>query len=261
MRHKEALRGLSRFEVEMDFKAMERLSTGYFTSLIMKLQFEQHSELLNVVDSALNEFSDIIYRADGDAIFQKNLNAAHITVRSIVDFEKQSKQDLQRYLPIVQPIVEKWLERMPETTLFLMGFFIHFHKKKGLSLGIRVYPSLPLLQVLRGKVAEALYELPFDLPLRPRKQFHTMLTHSTLLRCRQLNLPLDSKLLGEIDEFLKTYDNYVFAEISQINLKDFCLRSGYSDRLLVIDAEGNCVGEEISLADTIKSDDIEPGSE
>jgi hypothetical protein len=255
MRHKEALRALARFTVEMDAKVMARLSTGHFTSLILNLQLEKHPVLLERIDRALNQFADIIYRADGDAVFQKNLNAAHITVRSIVDFEKQSRQDLQRYLPVVHPIVSKWVRRMPETALYLMGFFIHFHKKKGLSLGIRVYPSLPLLQILRGEVAEALYQLPFDLPLRPRKQFHTMLTHTTLLRCRQLNLPLDAHTIAEIAEFLKTYDNHVFAEMSDIGMSDFCLRSGFSDRLLVVDANGEPVGEEISLAEVNATND------
>ncbi len=229
--------------------AMHRLNTSNFTSLVIPLYLEQNRGLLERFQNLCGEFEALLKRFYPGVTPQFNLEAAHITVRSIVDYIRQDENALRKYLPYILPVVRKWLDRMGgETEIYLMGLFSNLHKNKGLSIGIRVYPTLPLIQIIRGEVANALYTPHHSLPLRPESQFHTTLTHATLMRIRDLKFPVSLEFILHFKEWLEQYDTLVFANISDLQLSDFRIRNGMSDKLLLFDEQRQKVGCEIDLS-------------
>jgi hypothetical protein len=135
-------------------------------------------------------------------------------------------------LPTIVPIATKWLRLLaPDTTLYGIGLFTNLHQAKGLSVGVKFYPSLPLIQVLRGEVGQALYT-EASTPLRSEEAFHTMLTHSTGFRARNLTFPMSAKFVEQFQAIVEGYDNILFGRIGNIKLEDIYVRNGKSDKLI-----------------------------
>lgn len=249
MRHEETYERMRDTRFVGNQAAMRRLNTSNFTSLVIPLYLDQNKGLLDRFENLCGEFEAMLNKFYPGVTPQFNLEAAHITVRSIVDYIRQDENALRKYLPFIYPVVKKWLDRMGnETGIYLMGLFSNLHKNKGLSIGIRVYPTLPLIQIIRGEVASALYTPHHSLPLRPESQFHTTLTHATLMRVRDLKFPVSIEFILNFKEWLERYDTVVFAKISDLRLSDFRIRNGMSDKLLLFDEQQQKVGCEIVLS-------------
>jgi len=233
---------------QSDENATQKLDNANFTSLIIPIDFSKNQELYDQMLKLCTEFDELIQYFFPQIKPQINLDATHITVRSIVDFISQDVDELKKYLPVTRPVVEKWLKVMGKSTRFyFMGLFSNLQENKGLSVGLRIYPNLPLIQIIRGEVAEALYRNKKAMPVRPEAQFHTSLTHSTLLRVRNFHAPLSVAFILTFKEWIEQYDTTVFGSMFNIGLGDFRIRNGKSDKLLLKDENGSCVGREIRL--------------
>lgn len=161
------------------------------------------------------------------------LDSAHITIKSLVDFIQQDETGIKTYLPIIGQIVQKWTNLMGKNTkLFGVGLFTNLHVKKGLSVGVRFYPTLPMIQIIRGEVGVALYNAQEKIQLRSEREFHTELTHSTGFRVRNLNFPLHSNFVKEFKNIVEKHDQTVFGSVSEITPSDIYIRNGYSDKLI-----------------------------
>jgi hypothetical protein len=214
---------------------MEKLDTSYFTSLIVKLSPEQGKHFFENVEKAYQELANLVKQLDPAANVQIYFDSAHITIKSLLDGVKQNEDALRTYMPIIAPIVSKWLGVMGQTTkIYGIGLFTNLHKAKGLSVGVRFYPSLPLIQILRGEVGFALYGSEPQLELRPEVDFHTMLTHSTGFRARNLSLPFHTDFVSRFQGIVEKYDHFVFGAISDIRSEDVYVRNGQSDKLIPI---------------------------
>ena len=246
-RHLEAFRQMCNPQFSFNMDVLQRLEVAHFTSLVFKLELTKFPKMVQGLQNALQELSHSIQQFYPDAAFQINFSAAHITVRSIADYIRQTEKDLQEYVVFARPVTRRWLMRMPETRIYLMGLFAHIHANKGLSVGVRVYPTLPLLQVIRGEIADQLYNSEHNLCLRPETQFHTMLTHSTLMRCRNLDFPISNAAIESFKNVLDRYNKHIFGEIADLQLDDFFIRNGKSDKLLVTDEHNQPVGCEVCL--------------
>lgn len=242
MRNKQTF-GVMRDETfEFDQGAMAALDNSYFTSLIVKLDARE-DVFFGAVKDAYATLKAIIVRHFPKASVETTLGSAHITVKSILDDTKQTRDELTCYLPVITPIAEEWLGTLSsQTTLYAVGLFTNVHKAKGLSVGIRLFPSLPLIQIVRGEVGLALYsDQRTASHVRPEETFHTMLTHSTGLRARNLTTPFPPQFIEEFEEFVESYDKVVFGSIESLALSDLYVRNGFSDKLVL--------GKEICLAD------------
>lgn len=210
------------------------------TSLVIKLPNQPRSPFFQQISAAYTEVQTLIrhfYPTTGVDIY---LDTAHITIKTLAEDQAQSIDDLLRYRTIIQPIVAHWLKQMATATeLYALGLFSSLTKDKGLSLGLRFYPTLPLLQIIRGEVGVALYNHPETLNLRPEQKFHTMLTHATGLRARLVDLPVTAGFLRAFQAVLESYDQTIFGVISNLQAADFCIRHGYSDQLVPL-VEVNC---------------------
>jgi hypothetical protein len=132
--------------------------------------------------------------------------------------------------------VSKWVKIIgSDTSLYAVGLFTNLHPAKGLSVGVKFYPGLPLIQIIRGEVGVALYAQGGGPPLRAENSFHTMLTHSTGFRARNLSFPMSADFVQEFQATIATYDQTVFGVIKDIQVGDFYVRNGYSDKLVTID--------------------------
>ena len=237
-------------EFKVDDNKMKEQDEAYFTSLIVRLSVNENSVLFNLVNEAYTEISKLIKKHYPKSNPEIYLDSAHITIKSILDKQKQDIDELNRYKTIVNPIIAKWLNKMSaETLLYARGLFTNSHPEKGLSIGIKFFPSTPLIQIIRGKVGVALYNA-VDLNilesnhLREEWKFHTMLTHSTGFRVRDLTYPLKVDFVEEFEKIILNYERVVFGNISDINKEDIFIRNGKSYKLKV-GADG---GIEIAIA-------------
>ncbi len=253
MRHDQTYECMRDPLFQNDEIATQKLDNANFTSLIIPLTFSKNQPLFEQMTKLCTEFNELIQCFYPNVVPQINLDAAHITVRSIVDYITQSVDELREYLPIIKPSVQKWLKLLGNSTRFyFMGLFSNFQENKGLSVGLRIYPTLPLIQIIRGEVANILYELNDTLPVRPESQFHTSLTHSTLLRVRNFHAPLSVEFILAFKDWVEQYDTTVFGSMFNIGLADFRIRNGKSDKLLLTDETGHRVGNEICLTEGFK---------
>jgi hypothetical protein len=233
MRQKQTYDRMEDPNFSCDQAKMNELDKSYFTSLVVKLSEEAGSEVFSKVREAYKQLKDIVLRFDPSANVEIYFESAHITIKSLADGAKQDKEELRKYVAVIAPIVRKWIERMgPDTSLFAVGLFTNLHTAKGLSVGVKFYPSLPLIQLLRGEVGRALYERDNGLPLRPEYEFHTMLTHSTGFRARNLRFPMNREFVEEFKTTVESFDRRVFGAISDVRLEDVFVRNGYSDKLI-----------------------------
>jgi hypothetical protein len=233
MRQKETYARMRDPEFRCDSVKMNQLDSSYFTSLIVKLSFEQGAIFFEVVNQAYQKLNELVQNSYPNSKVEIYFDSAHITIKSILDFAQQSEVELETYLPIVSPTLKKWISLMGEDTqLFGMGLFTNLHKDKGLSVGVRFYPTLPLIQILRGEIGVQLYSSQSKIQLRPERTFHTMLTHSTGFRARNLEFPLQDEFCEQFKNLVEKYDQRVFGSISNIAISDVYIRNGFSDKLI-----------------------------
>ena len=235
MRRKETYDRMEDPNFSCDQAKMNELDESHFTSLIVKLSADQGKGFFSEVRKAYEQLKDLVERFDRSASVEIYFDSAHITIKSIEDGLKQDRTALRRYLPVIAPIVSKWINLMGGyTSLFGVGLFTNLHKAKGLSVGVKFYPSLPLIQVIRGEVGSALYEKNHGIPLRPENTFHTMLTHSTGFRARNLRFPMIPEFVNEFKLTVESFDRRVFGAISDIRVEDVFVRNGHSDKLVTV---------------------------
>ena len=233
MRQKETYARMRDPEFRCDSVKMNQLDSSYFTSLIVKLSYEQGAIFFDSISRAYEELETLVRNSYPNSKVEIYFDSAHITIKSILDFVQQSETELETYLPIVSPIVKKWISLMSaDTKFFGKGLFTNLHKDKGLSIGVRFYPTLPLIQILRGEVGVQLYSSRKELKLKPETAFHTMLTHSTGFRARNLEFPLQYGFCEQFKGIVEKYDRKVFGSISNIAISDIYIRNGFSDKLI-----------------------------
>jgi len=222
---------------------MNELDRAHFTSLIVKLSPEQGEKFFLRIRQAYEQIGALLRRFDDRATVEIYFDSAHITIKSLQDGLKQDADALGRYFPVILPIVRKWIDRFgTDTSLYAVGLFTNLSKEKGLSIGVRFYPSLPLVQIIRGEVGAALYAHGSGLALRVEGSFHTMLTHSTGFRARNLSLPMSTGFIKEFQTIVESYDATVFGAIQNIQVADVYVRNGRSDKLVTV-AEVSCADE------------------
>ncbi|MCE7981549.1 MAG: hypothetical protein DYG89_10175 [Caldilinea sp. CFX5] len=210
------------------------------TSLVFKLPDQPQSPFFQQVRATYTAVQTLIHHFYPTTAVDVYLDTAHITVKTLAEDQAQSIDDLLRYHAIIQPIVAHWLDAMAGSTeLYAVGLFSSLTRDKGLSLGLRFYPTLPLLQIIRGEVGVALYNQAAHLALRPEQKFHTMLTHATGLRARLVDLPVTPDFLQAFKAVLESTDQTIFGVITDLQAADFCIRHGYSDQLVPL-VEVNC---------------------
>lgn len=225
-----------------DAMAMAQIDSRQWlrTSLVVKLPTVPLVPLFAEVTEIYADLSALIHRYYPSCEIDRYVDSAHITVKTIAGDCSQNSNDLNGYLSIIQPIVRHWLKRLgDETILYAVGLFSSLSKERGLSVGLRFYPSLPLLQIIRGAVGVALYRQASQLTLRPENAFHTMLIHSSGFRARLTQFPLNRTFVQEFRTLVEQYDHTVFGVITELTAGDFVIRHGYTDQLIAI-AEVSC---------------------
>lgn len=156
MRQKETYTRMQDLSFRCNPNKMEELDSSYFTSLIIKLSFKKGKKFFNKVNKAYQKLSNLVKKNLGQQP-EIYFDSAHITIKSVLDKVKQDKNALKKYMPLVKPIVKKWIDILGDKTeLFGMGLFTNLHEAKGLSIGVRFYPTTPLVQILRGEIGVAL---------------------------------------------------------------------------------------------------------
>lgn len=234
MRQKQTYDRMKDVEFQCDAEKMEELDNSYFTSLIIRLSLHQGQQFFAGVRRAYEALRALLLRFNPSATVDIYFDSAHITIKSLQDGLRQDIKSLRRYLPIISPIVRKWIDLMAgETSLYAVGLFTNLHAGKGLSVGVKFYPSLPLIQIIRGEAGAALYAHA-GFPLRPEDSFHTMLTHSTGLRARNLSFPMTPDFVQRFQVAVEKYDNIVFGALRDIESSDVYIRNGYSDKLVSV---------------------------
>jgi hypothetical protein len=216
------------------------------TSLIVKLPAAPLHALFAAADAAYAPIQQLIHQYDPACAVDIYRASAHITVKTLSGDITQSTADLAAYRPLIRPIVERWLAAMPTTKLYAVGLFSSLSADRGLSLGLRFYPSLPLLQIIRGEVGAALYAQASHLPLRPESAFHTTLTHSTGCRARLREFPLHPAFINDLRTLLERADRRLFGVLDHLTPADFVIRHGYSDQLVPL-AEVPCDADDHGL--------------
>jgi hypothetical protein len=233
MRQKETYDRMQDAKFRCDLAKMKELDSSHFTSLIVRLSPDHGPHFFAGVRQAYEQLKDLLLRFDSGATVEIYFDSAHITIKSLQDGLRQDPDALRSYLPIISPIVHKWVGLMgSNTSLYAVGLFTNLHTAKGLSVGVKFYPTLPLVQIIRGEVGAALYAHGGGLPLRAENSFHTMLTHSTGFRARNLSFPMSADFVEKFQTAVASYDQMVFGAVDDINVGDIYVRNGYSDKLV-----------------------------
>jgi hypothetical protein len=235
MRQKETYERMRDPDFRCDPKKMRKVNSSHFTSLIIKLLAQQGKQFFSRVNGAYQELKNLVRHFNPEANVEIYFDSAHITIKSLLDGVQQDEAALKAYLPVISPIVHKWIGLMgPETKLYGVGLFTNLHEAKGLSVGVRFYPSLPLIQIIRGEVGAALYGTEHDLQLRAETALHTMLTHSTGFRAREVSFPLPAEFVTQFQVTVEKFDQRVFGVITDIRSDDVYVRNGYSNKLVSV---------------------------
>lgn len=202
------------------------------TSLVLKLPYMPTAPFFVDVSHVYAKIRALVSAYDPTVAVDIYFASAHITIKTIAEDVAQRREDLERYAALIRPLVQRWLACMAETRLYALGLFTSLNRDKGLSIGLCFYPSLPLLQIMRGEVGIALYDHISELPLRPEEKFHTMLTHSTGCRIRLRDFPLSPEFITDFQAVVESYNQHLFGLIDQLRPDDFVIRHGYSDQLI-----------------------------
>lgn len=221
------------FRTDPDLMGQSDSPAWLRTSLVIKLPYDATSPFWANVNAAYQAIADLIQHDYPSTAVDIYFASAHMTIKTLAEDHPQTRADLLRYRALIQPIVTQWLAVMGSATqLYAWGLFSSLTRDKGLSIGIRFYPTLPLIQIIRGEVGVALYEQAADLALRPEHKFHTTLTHSTGLRARLLDFPVTDHFLQRLQAVIEAYDTTVFGVLTELRAADFVIRHGYSDQLV-----------------------------
>ena len=234
-----------------------RLQESYHTSLIIKLSSHDGKVIFQKIRKVFDEIETLIrnfYPKTNPEIY---FDSAHITIRSLIQYREQSIDELKKYRNVLYPKIKKWVERFSDdTTLYIKGLHVSLNSFKGLSIGIRVYPSTPMIQMLRGVAGNTLYDAMEKDILKPEDlweeihcaTWHTKLTHATFLRERSSELlpswnssvmpEREGEFIEKFETIIEKYENEVFGRISNIQLEDIFIRNGRSDKMLVGDGGG-----------------------
>ena len=229
-----------------------KLGEMYFTSLVIRLQRPEMNPLFEKVNKAYQVFNQLIHHYHPEANVDIYFDSAHITVKSFSRNQEISWEEMHLIHDLIHPVVNTWVEKMKaETHLFARGLFSHLHPEKGLSMGIRFFPSTTLVQEIRGECGAAVYQAQEkkifrDDLLNPETNFHTLLTHSTGLRARGFKLPFHVSFVEEFEQLILKYDQELFGTVSGLTMKDFFLGNCKTDRYIITDK----IGKEISLGAT-----------
>lgn len=203
------------------------------TSLIVDLTAPSTQPLLAVAATVYSTFAQLVHCYYPTCEVDTYVDSAHITVKTLMGDVAQDEAALCRYAALIRPLVQRWVATLgDETKLYAVGLFSSLSRERGLSLGLRFYPSLPLLQLMRGEIGVALYQEQPPLPLRPERAFHTTLIHSTGLRARLTDFPLSLDFINEFRQLLEEYDRRLFGTLCALKPTDFVIRHGYSDQLV-----------------------------
>ncbi|MCB0104907.1 MAG: hypothetical protein KDE53_03345 [Caldilineaceae bacterium] len=235
MRQQETYGRMADPHFHTDRAAMDRIDSPAWlrTSLIVRLPTTLLAPLFAELSTVYGTFRDLIHHYYPDCEVDSYVDSAHITIKTIAGDCSQSADDLHQYLTIIRPLVHQWLAAFNNaTSLYAVGLFSSLNRERGLALGLRFYPSLPVLQIIRGAVGMALYEQATALPLRPEHSFHTTLIHSTGFRARLTTFPLHPAFTAEFRTLLEHHDRHLFGQIDALTPADFILRHGYSDQLI-----------------------------
>ncbi|MEL6674690.1 MAG: hypothetical protein AAFR61_20945 [Bacteroidota bacterium] len=243
---------LARFrdkDFQTDALQMAQLDSARFTSFIIKLDAQAGEAFFAPVQQAYEALASLVRQFFPKSQSEISLDAAHITIKSLLDHRAQETSSLQVYHQVLQPVLTPWLSSLAgDTVLYARGLFTNLHAGKGLTVGVKFYPSTPLVQILRGAAGVALYEareqglIPED-GLRPETAFHTMLTHSSGFRVRDLTYPLPEDFVREFGMLINSYENVHFGSLQGLQPEDFWIRNGQSDALRVSEQ----AGAEVSL--------------
>ena len=242
---------MSQGKYQPDLTQMKQYDDSYFTSLILNLSTSEGNPLFEPIKEAYARVAQLIHQHYPSTQPETYLEAAHITIKSILSFRQQSLKELQTYRSILRDPINKWLQRFaPDTVLFFKGFFVSISAKKGLSVGVRVFPSTSLIQTLRGVAGVALYnamdrgEIPQEqLLLEAQSRRNTLLTHSTGMRVRDSTFLPTTSFIKDFEELITDYQDIAFGKMTKLTLADFYIRNGKSDKLLV----GPDTGIELAL--------------
>lgn len=219
-------------EFRCDPNKSHALSEQNFTSVILKLSGTGDAEFFSRLQIAYERLHALVRQFDPDAAIEIYFDSAHLTIKSLLEGRLQNADALRVYLQAIAPAVNKWISFMgADTTLYAIGLFTRLDEAKGLSVGVRFYPNLPLIQILRGIIGQTLYERGIE-PLRPESAFHTMLAHSTGFRARNLTFPMKPKFIQRFREIIAQYDTTVFGTLRHIGTEDIYIRNGKSDKLV-----------------------------
>lgn len=217
---------------------MEERDRSNFTSLILKLDKNLGRVLFDPVKQAYEEIEQLVTNTYPKAKPEIYFDSAHLTIRAIVDKQKQDKKILEKYLSILHGPIEGRIDAASkDLILYGMGLFTNLHEKKGLSIGIRFYSSTSLIHKLREIAKVELYKALEEKKIKahelnPDPDKHTTLTHSTGMRIRNLKYPLKQAFVEDFKKVIQKYNNRVFGKISDIKLEDIWLRNGKSDKLI-----------------------------
>ncbi|MCB0836352.1 MAG: hypothetical protein KDD99_06760 [Bacteroidetes bacterium] len=229
--------------------AADRFEETYFTSLVIRLQKPEMNPLFEKIDNAYQAFKQLINHYHPEANVDIYFDTAHITVKSFSRDQELSWEEMRQIYGLIHPVVQTWLEKMKaETRLFARGLFSHLHPEKGLSMGIRFFPSTTLVQQIRGECGFTVYKeqdkkvFREDL-LNPETHFHTLLTHSTGLRARGFQFPFDVRFVEEFTRLMLQYDRELFGVVSDLSMEDFFLGNCKTDRYIITEK----IGKEIPL--------------
>src|SRR2546429_4057097 len=114
MRQKETYARMRDHEFRCDSAKMNQLDSSYFTSLIVKLSFEQGAIFFEGVNEAYQKLNELVQKFYPNSKVEIYFDSAHITIKSILDFAQQSEAELETYLPMVSPTLKKWISLMGE---------------------------------------------------------------------------------------------------------------------------------------------------
>ena len=234
-----------------DHAEEKKLDEVYFTSLVIRLKKPMFDPLFEKVEKAYREIEELIQAYHPEANVDIYFDTAHITVKSISREQEISWEEMEQLTALIKPVVHDWVGKMAnETKLFARGLFSHLHPKKGLSLGIRFFPSTTLVQQIRGETGMVVYEagdrgaFREDM-LNPEANFHTLLTHSTGMRARGFQLPFHPDFVEKFEALISGYDKKIFGYLTDLTPGDFFLGNCQSDRYVINEAVGKevCMGE------------------
>lgn len=125
-------------------KKMDSLDKSHFTSLIIKLDQENCHHLFSKLKTVYDQVNNLLKKYDSKVEGTPYFDSAHITLKSILDFKKQNKNDLKNYMPFIcEPVCRSLKLLSADIVLYGMGLFCNLDQGKGLSLRCSLFSFKP----------------------------------------------------------------------------------------------------------------------